>query len=147
MRYRFKSYHIDAGYNTSAFDSPRIKRICKGIQKVHPQRTCALRKQVTFDVLDTIIKHCENTFNGLCMRTALCVAFAGFLRGQDFMYKAWGENEQVSKPTQSSIRFFKDRATLTLPYSKTDQLRRGTIIDLLPTGNCRAPSQTSAASS
>jgi hypothetical protein len=139
MRSRLKSYHIDAGYNTSAFDSDRIKRICKGIQKVHPKRTRAPRKQVTFDILETIIEHCENTFDGLCMRTALCVAFAGFLRGQDFTYKAWGENEQVSKPTRSSIQFFKDHATLTLPYSKTDQLRRGTTIDLLPTGKPSCP--------
>jgi hypothetical protein len=73
------------------------------------------------------------------MRTVLCVAFAGFLRGQDFTYKAWGEIEKASKPTRSSIQYFQDRATLVLPYSKTDQLRRGTTIDLLPTGKPSCP--------
>ena len=44
------------------------------------------------------------------------------------MYKAWGEIEKVSKPTQSSIQFFKDH-----------QLRHGATIDLLPTGKPSFP--------
>jgi hypothetical protein len=140
IRSRIKSYHIDTGHDTSAFSSPRLTRLINGIQRVHEKTPRPPRKMVTFDILDSLISHCGTTFDDLSMKAALCVASAAFLRGQDFTYTKWGPLEQLDKPTRSCIQFHEDgNATLTLPYSKTDQLRRGTKIPLCTTDRPSCP--------
>jgi integrase len=128
------------GYEVSFFNSDRIRRICKGAQKVHSIQPRPLRKHMTLDILEKIIKLCDtNSYDDICIRTALCVGFAGFLRTQDFTYSSWKLADQASKPTRASVKFFNNCATLELPITKTDQLRRGTIITLAPTNRQSCP--------
>jgi hypothetical protein len=131
VRSSLKSIHVDLGYDTSFFNSDLIKRICRGAQKVHAIPPRPKRKELTLNTLETIIQLCDSkSYDDTSIRTALCVAFAGFLRSQDFTYSNWTPADQASKPTRSSVKFGKDTATLELPISKTDQLRKGTSITL-----------------
>ena len=117
-----------------------MRRLFQGIRKVHGKQLRPPREHVTLDLLQTLCTLCNNnSFDELCIKTALCVAYAGFLRGQDFTYSNWGPSEQLSKPTRSSIKFYSDHATLHLPITKTDQLRHGTTVLLTGTDSPSCP--------
>lgn len=119
------------GLESSFFNSDRIRRLCKGAQKVHAIPSKPLREHMTLDILEKIIAFCDpNSFDDTCIKTALCVAFAGFLRTQDFTYSKWGPADIASKPSRASVSLFNDYAVLSLPITKTDQLRKGTNITL-----------------
>ena len=130
---RLKSYHVEAQYDTSAFESPRVLHLIKGITRVHGARTKPPRRQLTFNLLDSIIPYCNKSFDETCIKAALCVAFAAFLRGGDFTYSAWTAVEQATKPCRASIKFSQGFATLTLPKTKTEQLGKPTVIKLMET--------------
>lgn len=134
-----RAYHTDCMHNSSAFDSLLLKRLIDGVKRVHGSQYKPPRKQVTLDVLTTVIQHLTDSFNDLSLKTALCVAFAGFLRSQDFTYSSWTPGDQLSKPTRSSIQFHNGYATLRIPYSKTDQERQGTTVSLLQTNTTSCP--------
>lgn len=125
------------GLDTSVFDSPRLKNMFKGIARVHGNRTVAPRRQLTFDVLDSIIPYCDKSFDDTCLKTALCVAFAAFLRGGDFTYSGWGTIEQATKPTRAAVQFHQGYATITLPRTKTEDTP--TTIRILETRRSSCP--------
>jgi hypothetical protein len=138
---RLKSYHTELGLDTSAFNSPRVLKLTTGIKKVHGTKRTArsARQHLTFDVLDSIIPYCDKSFDDTCVKTALCVAFAAFLRGGEFTYAAWTAAEQATKPCRASVTFSPGYATLSLPYSKTDRFLEGTTIKLLETRKPSCP--------
>lgn len=136
---QLRSYHVDGLHDVSAFKADILKRAVDGIKRVHGKRLKPPRKQVTFDILNVIITPLTNSYDDLSMKTALCVAFAGLLRPQDFTYTSWTPYDQLSKPTRSSLRFHNGYATLHIPYSKTGQERHGTTVHLLQTNTPTCP--------
>jgi integrase len=110
----------------------------KGVVNVIGTKRKPPRQQLTFNLLDSIIPFCDKSFDETCVKTALCVAFAAFLRGGDFTYPAWTAVEQATKPSRSSIKFREGYATLTLPQTKTER-HKPTIVKLLETHRSSCP--------
>jgi len=140
IRSQLKAFHDDLGLDTSIFNSTRLKRVCRGITKVHANRKLPPRKQVTFDILESLMPYCnKESLEEMSIRTALCVAFHAFLRAQDFTYEKWGPSNHFTNFTRSSVKFHSTGASLFLPRSKTDQLGRGTVINLPITNKASCP--------
>ena len=82
-----KSHLIDCGYDNSIFENDsQIKRILRGVKKVNGLKPKNERLPITRDIVIKLMAQCDTSFNDITMRTAICVAFAGFLRTDEFMY-------------------------------------------------------------
>jgi len=74
-----RSSHIQSNYTTSAFDDPRIDLVIRGGKRIHGEGERRIRLPLTADILERIVREVNNDGNGLNIKAALCVAFAGFL--------------------------------------------------------------------
>jgi integrase len=126
-----RSLHLRNNHDTSAFDDPRVSLILEGGKKVFGEGTRRIRLPLTSDILARIIPRVSNDKDGLNLKAALCVAFAGFLRSGEFTWETWGPSSSRSHLARKHVKFNKNGSiTLTLPTSKTDPYRRGTNIQL-----------------
>src|SRR5205814_1891120 len=120
-----RSYHIDMGYDASAFDDPRLERFIRGGKRYYGDVGRRERLPITRDILIRILQQIPSTYDGINIRAALCVAFAGFLRAGEITYSEWEESSPNFALTRSSILFDRENIILTLPASKTDFFQIG----------------------
>ena len=90
-----KSAHIDRDYSDlSAFSSPLLQRHIREIKRKYQEDGRRERKLITRDILLKLLAEFDtNTKWGATMHAAFCLAFAGFLRVEEFTYKAGEQNE------------------------------------------------------
>ena len=60
--------------------TPRIEFILRGGKRIHGEGTRRVRVTLTAEILTLIIPHISNDKDGINLKAALCVAFAGFLQ-------------------------------------------------------------------
>lgn len=135
-----RSSHIQTNYATSAFDDPRIDLVIRGGKRVHGEGERRIRLPLTADILERIIQRVNNDSNGLNIKTALCVAFAGFLRAGEFTWETWDYLSSQSHLARKHVTFNADGSvTLILPSSKTDPYGKGTAIHLSQANSALCP--------
>ena len=138
-----KSHQIDLGYGNEIFENDsQIKRIMRGVQIVLGNSNTgrqAERAPITRDILIRLVQRCDDSYNGIAIRAAMCIAFAGFLRTGEFTYEKWDTGSHIMMVSRRSIQFGKDSVTLTLPKSKTDVFGKGTPIPMPATGDAICP--------
>nr|QBH67571.1 hypothetical protein UEMT_2037 [Ustilago esculenta] len=123
-----KSWHIDIGVPTSAFDSERLARVVRGFKRVAGDPLPTAKLPITLPLLRKLVRAlpsiCTSPHDRRMFRAAFCLAFACFLRAGEL---TWGAEELSGQLTVGSVSFATDRshATITLPASKTDPFRRG----------------------
>ena len=79
-----RSLHVQENYDTSAFDDLRIELIIKEGKRFYSEDTRRIRLPLTSEILARITPLIPNDKDGINLKTALCVAFAGFLRSDEF---------------------------------------------------------------
>lgn len=130
-----RSYHIEKGYNITVFSDPRIDLLIRGGKRFYGEGDKKLRLPLTHDILLRVIRETRDDFNGINVRSALCVAFAAFLRSGEFTWDTW---DPTTSPrfalARKHVTFNADGSvTLLLPASKTDPSRKGISIQLAAT--------------
>ena len=125
-----KSYHIDHGFKTRAFETPRLERLVKGARRYWPQ-TKAQRLPITKPILAAITSKDPSSIEHLNIDTAFKLAFAGFLRMGEYTYtaaQAKCKAFQSKQLTRSDVSFFPSHAVLRLKDSKTNVNHTGVEI-------------------
>jgi integrase len=149
-----KSYHIDLGLDTSAFDDERLERTIRGIKREHPDGPRRERNPLTRPKLLRILRVLSDpryatSHEGITLRAAFTLAFAAFLRIGELTYSA----HDVQQPqaldfsrwfvTKQSVIVAEDLSALeiSLPASKTDPFRKSVTITVAATGDAGCPVQ------
>ena len=127
-----RSYHLESGIPTSVFQDPRIDLVLRGGKRIYGEGTKRLRLPLTSAILLRIINELDNDEEGLNVKSALCVAFAAFLRSGEFTWDSWSPEHHKSHLARKHIAFnpATNSMTLTLPASKTDPYHQGVEIHL-----------------
>nr|QBH67499.1 hypothetical protein UE_1433 [Ustilago esculenta] len=123
-----KSWHIDIGAPTPAFDTERLARVVRGFKRVAGDPLPTAKLPITLPLLQKLVcalpSICTSPHDRCMFRAAFCLAFACFLRAGEL---TGGAEDPSAQLTVGSVSFATDRshATVTLPASKTDPFRRG----------------------
>ena len=108
--------------------------IVNGIKR-NPDRT-----PITIDVLSKFVRACDShTYDGIVIKAAMCLAFAGFLCVGEFTYDKWDSGSPTIAISRSSISFEPKTVNLLLPKSKSDLFRKGTTIPMPATDKDTCP--------
>lgn len=135
-----RNYHVDRGLDISVFDDERIKRIIKGAKRKIGIPTPRLRKEITKDILLSILPHLsKDTHDDLNIYAAFCIAFAAFLRCGEFTWDSWHTDSHLSYLSRGSVQFQPHSVILHLPSSKTDPFRHGISIPLARSPDATCP--------
>lgn len=76
--------HIQSNFIIFAFDDPYIDLIIRGDKRVYEEEEYHIRLSLIVDILECIIREINNDSNGFNIKVVLCMAFAGFLRAEEF---------------------------------------------------------------
>jgi integrase len=154
-----KSYHVDLGLDTSAFEDTRLERVLRGIKREHPdgqrrERAPLIRPKL-IRILQVLSRARYTTgacaVEGATLRAAFCLAFAAFLRIGEITYSP----QDVQHPraadfpkwfvTKRSVQIHTAQGgghgslSITLPASKTDPFRKSVTILVAGTGDIACP--------
>ena len=132
-----KSYQLDLGIECTAFADPRLERTIQGIKRDHKEPETRTRTPLTRPCLLRILRYLPGfNYNDLVTRDAFTLAFAGFLRVEEFTYKP---TDRVPEYTFKNWFIVKDSIRMreggrymevTLPASKTDPFRKGITLTI-----------------
>jgi hypothetical protein len=128
-----RSYHVDRGWDTSAFSSETLRRIIKGAHNIFGYEK-RVRCPITRDILEMITASQATTPLDANLRACYLLAFAAFLRLGEVTYNPADVLNKTrflqTKVTRSCIRFSPnyDHLTLYLKRSKTDVDHKGVTI-------------------
>nr|QBH67617.1 hypothetical protein UEMT_2083 [Ustilago esculenta] len=123
-----KSWHIDIGAPTPAFNTERLARVVWGFKRVAGDPLPTAKLPITLPLLRKLVRAlpsiCTSPHDRHMFRAAFCLAFACFLRAGEL---TGGAEDPSAQLTVGSVSFATDHshATITLPASKTDPFRRG----------------------
>ena len=119
----------------------QIELTIRGGKRVYGEGEKRTKLPLTADNLQNIIQHIQIDWDGINLKAAFCVAFAGFLRSGEFTWNTWEPlslwKSQLTKEHGSFN--VNGSVTLTPPTSKTDQYRKGTNIHLSPSNTSLCP--------
>jgi len=129
------------GLDNKIFESDgQIKRILRGVSIVNGVKRKPDRTPITIEVLSELVRACNShTFDGVILKAAMCLAFAGFLRVGEFTYDKWDSTSPTIAVTRSSITFEPKTVSLLLPRSKSDPFRKGITIPMPATDKDTCP--------
>lgn len=83
-----KSYQLDLGIESSAFDHRRLERTIQGIKRNHNKPEKRDRTPLTRPFLCQILQTLDPTsYDDAVIRAAFTLAFAAFLRVGEFTYR------------------------------------------------------------
>ncbi|SNX87255.1 uncharacterized protein MEPE_05965 [Melanopsichium pennsylvanicum] len=125
-----KSWHIDLGLSSAAFDSERLERVVRGFKRIVGTPLPVAKLPITLPLLRRLVQAlhsvCPSQHDRRMYRAAFCLAFACFLRSGELTWEAQGPNVL----TIAAVSFAEDLsfATITLPASKTDPFRQGVTL-------------------
>jgi len=89
-----RSHHIENGLTVAAFTDARIDLIIRGGKRIYGEGERRNRQPLTDDILLRILPRIPNNHDGVNIRAALCIGFAGFLRSGEFTWDSW--NPEIS---------------------------------------------------
>lgn len=129
-----RSTHIERGLDTTVFNDPRIELVLRGGKRIYGEGEKRLRLPITAPILRQIVNAIRQVnFDSVNLKTALCVAFAAFLRSGEFTWDSWNPSSSQYHLSRRHVTFNYDNSvTLILPASKTNPFRKGTAIQLAP---------------
>ena len=123
-----RSTHTQLGYDIDVFNDPWIDLVLRGGKRVYGEGEKRLRLPLTAPILLRILNEIGDDYDGINLKAALCVAFAGFLRSGEFTWdKPSGGGVYLAR---RHIILNPNSVTVTLPSSKTDPFHSGVAIHL-----------------
>ncbi|TMC13891.1 MAG: hypothetical protein E6J34_24290, partial [Chloroflexi bacterium] len=134
-----RSFHQESGFSTIVFDDPRVDLVIRGGKRVYGEGIKRLRFPLTASILLRIVNEIKLDEEGINIKSALCVAFAAFLRSGEFTWNTWSEQHHKSYISRKHISFNTNSVTLTLPASKTDPYHKGVNIHLASSSSPLCP--------
>ena len=85
-----RSLHLESALPTTIFDDPRIDLVIRGGKRVYGEGVKRLRFPLTAPILLRMVNEIRPDEEGINVKSALCVAFAGFLRSGEFTWESDG---------------------------------------------------------
>jgi integrase len=147
-----KSYHIDLGLDTSAFDDERLERTIRGIKREHPdaprrERTPLIRPKLLRILRVLSYPRYATSHEEMALRAAFTLAFAAFLRIGEITYSAHDLQAPQALDfgrwfvTKRSVVIAEDGSAheISLPASKTDPFRKSVTITVAATSDAGCP--------
>ena len=104
--------------------------VIRGGRRAYGDKEKRLRLPLTEDILHQILPQVPNDHNGINLRAAICVAFAGFLRSGEFTWEVWNATSHHRQLSRGHIQLKATSMSLKLPSSKTDPFASGVDIHL-----------------
>jgi hypothetical protein len=86
-----RSFHLECGFPITAFDDPRVDLVIRGGKRVYGEGIKRLRFPLTAPILLYMVNEVRLDEEGINIKSALCVAFAAFLRSGEFTWDIWSE--------------------------------------------------------
>ena len=118
-----RSFHIENDLTISIFNNPRIDLVIRSGKCVHDEGKRRNRLSLIYDIFLKIIREVNSNLDDINIEYAICVAFVGFLRCDEFTWNSW--EPYISSQhllSRKHIKFhINDSIILTLPASKTDK--------------------------
>ncbi len=131
-----RSFHLENNLPVTAFNDPRVDLVIRGGKRVYGVKGKRFRLPLTAPLLLRILNEITDDEEGINVRTALCLAFADFLRSGEFTWNMWSLEHHRFHLARTHIQFNLDHSViLTLPLSKTDQYRIGAAIPIASSPN------------
>ena len=118
--------HRLAGLNSIA-DSPFVRTVMDGLTK-QPARPIEKKEPVTLDMLAAMARSSNNSLTDLRLLAMAYLAFSAFLRC-----------DELIKLRCCDITFDKESMAVSLPRSKTDQYREGSVVLVARSGTSTCP--------
>jgi hypothetical protein len=84
-----RSHHVDLRLSTTVFDDETLKRIIRGAKRQYGISSIRHRKDITKEILISMLTHRHNTHDDINIRAAFCTAFVAFLRLGEFTWDTW----------------------------------------------------------
>ena len=81
-----RSFHLECGYSNATFDDPRVDLIIRGGKRVYGEGVKRLRFPLTAPILLRMVNEIRLDEEGINIKSALCLAFAVFLRSGEFTW-------------------------------------------------------------
>jgi hypothetical protein len=134
-----RSFHLEHNLSVIAFNDPRVDLVIRGGKRVYSDKGKRVRLPLTASILLRIVNELRNDEEGINIKTALCVAFAAFLRSGEFTWDSWTAQHHQFHLSRNHIQFNSNSVMLTLPASKTDPYRKGVIIPLASSSSPLCP--------
>jgi len=123
-----RSYCVDQGYSTADFEvftHPQVQRTIKGARRLYPAREDVTRERlpITKNILLRVLSRLSlDSYEGICLHAAFCLAFAGFLRIGEFTWEPvdWLRADQGAEfanwhVTRNCVHFDVPQSEVTSP--------------------------------
>jgi hypothetical protein len=128
-----RSIQQEQGHDIAVFSDSRLDLLIRGGKRCFGEGEKRLRLPLTNDILVRIIREAKDDFNDINVKTAICVAFAAFLRSGEFTWDSWDNSSSSFALARRHVQFTPNGSvSLLLPASKTDPFRNGVTIHLAP---------------
>lgn len=126
-----KQLCIILGYDTKAFECPRVKYALKGYGRYRGTGTKRPKRlPITIPLLGIFISHLdEDTHDHVLVKAALCVGVYGLFRSGELTTKPQSDPENVLR--RSDTKWSSNDVTIRLRSSKTDPFRHGVDVVLV----------------
>ena len=95
-----RSTHVEKGLATIVFNDPRIELVIRGGKGVYGEGDKKLRLPLTAPILCKVVNEIRDDYDGINLKAALCVAFAGFLRSGE---STWDNSARDIPPAASHL--------------------------------------------
>jgi hypothetical protein len=124
-----RSFSVDGGFDLSAFASPLLARLYRGIRKNCPSRARRSRIcPITTVILHMLINHVRSPLSGteIAIMAALCVGVFGLFRTVEIVQKSF----YSAVVRRMDVEWHEDFVIIHLRESKTDTFRKGCPVRL-----------------
>lgn len=119
-----RSVHLECTLDKAklkVYRHPRLQTVIKGFQRIYGEGDTQVRRPITRNILPKIISRFDQTtLKRANLHAAFCLAFAGFLRMDEFTYDKVKSDFSSWKLTRGSVSLSEDRLFLVIPSCKTD---------------------------
>lgn len=129
-----RALHVDAGYATTACESPIVQRLIRGIKHVHGEYPGHPKLPVTIDILRQLCAALSSDdLYDVALKVAITVAFAAFLRLSEITLPLHTPYDPSIHISRGCVQFLPNASSpshvaLSIPASKTDPFRKGATI-------------------
>lgn len=135
------SYHCKINQMTDPSTEFIVVKLLQGMKRLRhkPDTRLPITKDVLQQLLVAIRSICTNSFEKTMFAAAFTLAFYGLLRVGEFTVASKNDAHCILKRSDVTLDTVRSSISITIPFSKTDQMGRGTVIHISSTDDTTCP--------